>query len=187
MKELGWKNIPAIVQASMTKDDAIALSLVENVHRADMNPKDKAVALKAPLDRLGTVPQVQKETGMTGPTIKKYLLLLDLAPELQEKLAAGEVSATSRLSKLAKTIKDPTKQVEVYEQISGFTQDVQTQILGRVTADLGNLEDLVDEAHEGAFDMIHIRECLRDCPTIPKELKTQVAAMLKAHGSAASN
>jgi ParB family chromosome partitioning protein len=187
VKQLGWKTIPAIVRDAMSDEDAIAMSLVENVHRADMNPKDKAVALKALLDRLGTVQKVQKETGMSGGTIRRYVVLLDLAPELQEKLAAGEASATTGLSQLAKKIKDPQKQIGVYEQIGGFTQDVQTSILGRIDDDLENLEELVDRAHEGVFDRITIRECPRDCPNIPKELEPQVEAMLKAHAAAKSN
>ena len=140
--------MPAIVQDTMTKDDAIAKSLVENVHRADMNPKDKASALKTLLDRLGSVQSVQKETGMSGTTIRRYIQLLDLAPELQEKLAAGEVTQTQRLLKLAKTFKDdPEKQLAIYERIGGFTQDVQTTILGQVDTSLDNPDELVDRAH----------------------------------------
>jgi ParB family chromosome partitioning protein len=43
-KQLGWKTIPAIIREEMDDTDATVSSLVENVHRADMSPIDKARA-----------------------------------------------------------------------------------------------------------------------------------------------
>ncbi len=51
-KQLGWSEIPAIVRDVASSADATALSLVENVHRADMNPLDKAKAFKTLLEIL---------------------------------------------------------------------------------------------------------------------------------------
>jgi hypothetical protein len=63
----------------------------------------------------------------------------------------------------------------------GFTQDVQTEILRHVNPDLGNLDELVEKAHEGAFDVKLIRDCPRDCPNIPPVLKPQVEALIKTY------
>lgn len=181
VKQLGWSTIPAIVRDQMSDSQATVVSLVENVHRADMNPRDKAVAFKKLLDELGNPQAVYKETGVGVPTIKKYVQLLDLAPELQDKLAAGEATATAALARLAQTVKDPASQVDVYERIGGFTQDVQTEILRHVDPDLANLDDLVEKAHEGVFDVKMIRDCPRDCPNIPAALKPQVEALIKTY------
>lgn len=43
---LEFESIPAIVRDVANDGDAIAISLVENVHRADMNPRDKARAFR---------------------------------------------------------------------------------------------------------------------------------------------
>ena len=43
-QKLGWKTIPAIIRDISNDTDATILSLVENVHRADLNPIDKARA-----------------------------------------------------------------------------------------------------------------------------------------------
>ncbi len=110
-KQLRWKSIPAIVRDRMASGDAIAVSLVENVHRADMNPRDKAVAFQALLDRLGSLQAVHAETGVGIPTIKKYIQLFNLAPALQQKLAAGEAQSTAALARLAQTVTDPVQQV----------------------------------------------------------------------------
>jgi ParB family chromosome partitioning protein len=59
-KQLGWHTIPAIVRENiMNEVDATAISLVENVHRADMNPRDKAVAFEALLNRYGDLQSVR--------------------------------------------------------------------------------------------------------------------------------
>lgn len=182
MKQLGRGSIAAIVRANMSDSEATAISLVENVHRADMNPLDKAVAFKTLLDRLGSLQAVHKETSVTVPTIKKYVQLLDLAPNLQERLSAGETRATEALARLAQTVRDTDAQIEVFDKIGGFTQDVQQQILRHVEPDLANLDDLVDKAHEGVFDMAIIRNCPWDCRKIPGALKQQVADLIKAYG-----
>ncbi len=178
-KQLGWSMIPAIVRDSMADADATAISLVENVHRADMNPRDKAIAFKALLDRFGNLQAVSHETGVGIPTIRKYIQLLNLAPQLQQKLAAGEAKNTEALAQLAQRF-DTDKQVEVWERIGGFTQDVQQEIIKRADPNLENLKTLVDQAAEGAFNYYIVRNCPFDCPSIPGPLKKQVAEMVEA-------
>lgn len=173
-KLLGWPTIPAIVRDGMTAADATAVSLVENVHRADMNPLDKAVAFKALLDRYGDLQAVSRETGVGTATIRKYVQLLDLAPDLQEKLAAGEAKNTEALAQLAQKF-DPETQRQVWDSIAGFNQNEQREIIKRADPDLENLDDLVDQATEGAFNYRVMRNCPFDCPTIPEPLKQEVA------------
>lgn len=43
-RRLGMRTIPAIIREKMDDTDATILSLIENIHRADMNPMDKARA-----------------------------------------------------------------------------------------------------------------------------------------------
>jgi ParB family transcriptional regulator, chromosome partitioning protein len=141
-RKLGKATISAVVRDTMNAGDATAISLVENVHRADMNPRDKAVAFKALFDKFGDISAVSRETGVGVTTVKKYIHLLDLAPEIQEQLAAGEAKNTEALARLAQTIADPEKQVEVWDEIRGFTQDVQHEIIKRVSPGLENLGEL---------------------------------------------
>jgi ParB family transcriptional regulator, chromosome partitioning protein len=173
-KRLGWPAIPAIVRDSMSDADATAVSLIENVHRADMNPRDKAVAFNALYERLGDMQAVSRETGISIGTINKYIQLLALAPELQEKLAAGEMRNTDALARLAQKFA-PEEQRQVWGVISGFTQDVQQAIIKRADPGLENLEDLVDQAAEGAFNYRVVKNCPFDCSAIPDELKRRVA------------
>jgi ParB family chromosome partitioning protein len=183
-KHLGRTSIPAVVHPPMTDESATAVSLVENVHRADMNPRDKAVALNRLVEHLGSVQAASRETGVGESTIRKYVQLLALAPSLQESLAAGETKNTQALAKLAQTFSDADEQESVWERISGFRQDIQLDVIGRVDGDLGNLDELVNQATEGSLGYRIVRNCPYDCPTIPDALKPKVAEMLaSAHAS----
>jgi len=77
-------------------------------------------------------------TGVGEGTVRRYLQLLDLAQELQEGLAAGEVKNTEALARLAKKFTSPETQIEVWESISGSRQDVQLDVLKGLAPDLTN-------------------------------------------------
>jgi hypothetical protein len=57
---------------------------------------------------------------------------------------------------------------------------VQQEIIKRADPGLENLDTLVDQAAEGAFNYSVVRNCPFDCPTIPESLKKQVAEMVEA-------
>lgn len=179
-RKLGLNTISAIVREAMTDNDATAISLVENVHRADMNPRDKAIAFKALLEKFGDIGSVSQETGVGVSTIRKYIQLLDLNPELQDRLAAGEAKNTQALANLAQRFEDSEKQLEVWNRIEGFNQNVQQQIIKNTDPDLENLPELVDQAAEGTFDYHVVRNCPFDCPTVPTPLKAEVENMIRA-------
>ncbi len=121
-QKLGLKTIPAIIRDVTDDTDATIISLVENVHRADMHPLDKARAYRKIYGKYKDYNKMAKETGVSVPTIKKYLALLDLAPSIQEKITTAEGAAgVGTLSLLAKTFK-PEEQEEAFERISGFKQ-----------------------------------------------------------------
>ena len=59
------------------------------------------------------------------------------------------------LARLASTFSGD-EAIEAYEQISGFTERIQEEIIKRSEGDLDAIDALVEEAHEGAFD---VRRC----------------------------
>jgi len=145
--------ISCVVRDDVDDADAVTISLVENVHRADMNPLDKARALKAIYDRYNSYPRVAKETSWSQTTIRRYLSLLDLPPEIQEKIGTTQGPAgVGALSRLASTFHGEDA-AEVYSKISGFKQNIQEEILKRSGGDIGKIDALVHEAMEGAFEV----------------------------------
>lgn len=155
-RKLALDPVPCLVREDLADTDAVALSLVENVHRADMHPLDKARALKALYDRHGSYERVARETAWSVSTIRKYIQLLALPEELQERIGtANGPSGVGTLAHLASTFSGDDA-VQVYDRISGFTQRIQEEILRRSDGDLASIGDLVAEAQEGAFN---VRRC----------------------------
>lgn len=170
-KKLGMDKISAIIRDKMDDADATVLSLIENVHRADMGPIDKAKAYQKIYDKYKDYNKVAKETGMSTSTIKKYMSLLNLAPSIQEKLTTIDGPAgIGALSKLADTFSSPEEQERVLEDIGGFKQNIQLEMIKRSGGDLDRLSDLREQALDGAFDT-HVCHGLDDCNFIPDELK----------------
>lgn len=148
--------VPCLIKEGMSDADAISLSLIENVHRADMHPIDKAKALQALLAKYGSYEAVTKESACSVPTIRRYLKLLELPTVLQDRIGTADgPSGISALSRLASTFSGE-EAVLAYNEISGFTQRVQEEILKRCDGSRERLDELVEEAQEGVFD---IRRC----------------------------
>ena len=177
-QKIGLDTIPAIIRDDISDIDGVTLSLIENVHRADMHPIDKARALQNLYDTYGTYQRVSKESGLSSPTIKRYVSLLKLAPEIQEKLSTSQGPAgVGTLSVLAEMFPSAEDQLKALDYISGFNQKVQLEILKRSKGDISALELNRDLALEGAFE---IQRCtgLADCDFIPNEIRNDVLRMI---------
>jgi len=180
-KELGRPTIPAFVLEDLSPTSATALSLTENFHRADMNPLDKAEGFRQLVETYGSIQAAAKATGASQSTVRRYVRLLNLAPQLQRQLASGEARSTEVLSQLANRVLDPEAQLKAWEQVKGFSPGEQQAMIKQLQSDLSNLPGLRDQALEGAFSTLLIRNCPYDCPTIPDNLKQQVADLIGRH------
>ena len=177
-KQLGLQTIPAIVRESMDDTDATILSLIENVHRADMSPIDKARAYKRIYEKYSDYSSVARETGMSVATIRKYMTLLELSPSIQDKLTTNEGPAgIGTLSKLAESFKSPDEQEKVLEAISGFKQDIQLKIIKQSDGDISQIPKLTEKAFQGAFNA-SVCNGIDNCSFIPKELRETVRQMV---------
>jgi ParB family chromosome partitioning protein len=155
-QKAGYDPIPCRIRDDLDDTDAVTLSLVENVHRADMNPLDKARALKSLYDRHQSYARVAKETSWSEKTIRRYIALLELPPSIQDKINTSQGPAgVGALARLA-SIFSGEEAAGVYEKISGFKQNIQEEILKRSGGDAAKIDELVEEAMEGAFD---VRRC----------------------------
>lgn len=172
-KKLGWKTIPAIIREITDDTDATIISLIENVHRADMNPMDKARAYRKIYEKYQDYNRTAKETGVSTITIRKYIALLNLAPSIQAKISTAEGPAgIGTLAKVAEEFR-PEEQVKVLEEIGGFTQQIQLEILKRSEGKLSKIGELREQALSGAFNT-HICRSIDECNFIPEDLKEPI-------------
>jgi ParB family chromosome partitioning protein len=92
-REAGLEAIPAIVRA--TDDEKLLLdALLENLHRAQLNPLEEAAAYDQLLqDFKCTHDQLADRIGRSRPQVSNTLRLLKLSPAVQRRVAAGVLSA----------------------------------------------------------------------------------------------
>lgn len=89
----GHRVIPAIVRE--TQDEAMLRNgLLENLHRAQLNPLEEAAAYQQLLDDFNcTQEELSGRIGRSRPQISNTLRLLKLSPPVQRRVAAGVLSA----------------------------------------------------------------------------------------------
>ncbi len=91
-KRAGLQRVPVVVR-EVTPEQALALALVENIQRADLNPLEEASAYRRLVDEFGlTQEQLAARVGKNRVTITNALRLLSLPLEVREALAEGSIS-----------------------------------------------------------------------------------------------
>ncbi len=89
----GLEHIPAIVRS--TADDAMLRdALLENIHRAQLNPLEEAAAYQQLLEEFGTThDELAQRIGRSRPQVSNTIRLLNLPLAVQRRVAAGVLSA----------------------------------------------------------------------------------------------
>ncbi|MGQ0502433.1 MAG: ParB/RepB/Spo0J family partition protein [Panacagrimonas sp.] len=88
----GLKAIPAVVR-SLDERGAMAVALVENIQRADLNPLEEAEALHRLLDQCRlTHEQVAEAVGRSRAAVSNLLRLMELNPDVQTLVRAARLS-----------------------------------------------------------------------------------------------
>ncbi|KUM79908.1 ParB/RepB/Spo0J family partition protein [Streptomyces curacoi] len=107
-REAGLEAIPAIVRA--TDDEKLLLdALLENLHRAQLNPIEEAAAYDQLLKDFNcTHDQLADRIGRSRPQVSNTLRLLKLSPKVQNRVAAGVLSAGHARALLS--VEDPEEQ-----------------------------------------------------------------------------
>lgn len=92
-REAGLSTIPAIVRDT-ADDDLLRDALLENLHRAQLNPLEEAAAYQQLLEDFGcTHDELAGKLGRSRPQISNTIRLLRLPPLVARRVAAGVLSA----------------------------------------------------------------------------------------------
>ncbi len=92
-QEVGLDTIPAIVRETADAD-MLRNALLENIHRAQLNPLEEAAAYQQLLDEFGvTHEELANRLGRSRPLITNMIRLLKLPIPVQRRVAAGVLSA----------------------------------------------------------------------------------------------
>jgi ParB family chromosome partitioning protein len=87
----GLDEVPVMVR-EVSDQDALAMALIENIQREDLNPLEEAQAIRRLLDEFGyTHEQASEAIGRSRSATSNLLRLLNLAPPVQTMLLAGDL------------------------------------------------------------------------------------------------
>jgi ParB family chromosome partitioning protein len=93
VQQAGLPTIPAIVRET-SDDNMLRDALLENIHRAQLNPLEEAAAYQQLLEEFGvTHDELAARIGRSRPLITNMIRLLRLPVPVQRRVAAGVLSA----------------------------------------------------------------------------------------------
>ncbi|MBI1915530.1 MAG: ParB/RepB/Spo0J family partition protein [Planctomycetes bacterium] len=114
-KAAGLAKVPVTV-VDFNDQQVLEAALVENIHRSDLNPIEKAQGFKEYLGRFQmTHDQLANRLGLARSTVTNLVALLDLPPEVQEAVRVGQLSTGH--AKLLKGVEDRERQVALSKEI----------------------------------------------------------------------
>jgi ParB family chromosome partitioning protein len=107
--------VPAVIIEADDKK-AMELALIENLQRQDLNPVEEALGYRSLMEDYGlTQEEAAGRVGKSRPAVANALRLLNLCPEVLEKVRSGELSAGHARAVLS--LKTEKKQKEAAQKI----------------------------------------------------------------------
>jgi ParB family chromosome partitioning protein len=121
-RKAGKATIPAIVRQA-SDGQAMEMTIIENLQRADLNPMEQARAF----DRLSrefqmTQEQMAKRTGKDRASVANFLRLLRLPPEIQGKVESGALSFGHARTLLA--LESPESMLKAAQKVLALSMSV---------------------------------------------------------------
>ena len=158
----GLQDIPAIV---MEVDDRTAteLALIENLQRQDLNPVEEAMGYQSLMEDYGlTQEEVSTQVGKSRSTVANALRLLNLCPDVLEKLRSGELTAGHARAVLS--LKTEKQQKEAAQKIIALGLSVrQAELLCKNMT----REAAPEPKDDGVLRVDYVAECEK---TLSKQL-----------------
>ena len=151
----GLTEVPVLVR-EIADEAALAMSLIENIQREDLNPLEEAAGIKRLIDEFGMTHQTASEAvGRSRTAVTNLLRLLNLAPPVQELLMQNRIDMGHARALLSL---DGAKQITTAELIAHkslsvreaerFVQQVQQSkkvARAKPDRDITRLQDLASE------------------------------------------
>lgn len=126
---VGLAKVPVLVEqeGEVSQERTLAMQLVENLQRADLNPLERAHAIGALKERYTlSVRDIGEKLGISKSMVQRSLEILELPPDLLNALKEG--ASESKILILAK-IEDP-------EIRASYLRDLDTLTRGQLEKDL---------------------------------------------------
>src|SRR5690554_787625 len=111
----GLEYVPCLVR-EIPDESALAMSLIENIQREDLNPLEEAAGIQRLVDEFGmSHQQAADAVGRSRSAASNLLRLLNLAAQVQELLMAGDIDMGHARALLPL---DEANQIQVANQVA---------------------------------------------------------------------
>jgi len=111
----GLKKIPVMIR-NMAPDKQLEISLIENIHREDLNPMEIALAYQRMSSEWNYTQQdIAEKVGKDRTSVTNYLRLLKLPQEIRDSLVEENLSMGHARALLA--LEEPDVQLAAFRQI----------------------------------------------------------------------
>lgn len=167
----GLDTIPVIVK-QVPDEAAVAMALIENIQRENLNPIEEAMALQRLIEEFElTQQEVADAVGKSRTTVTNLLRLMSLNPDVRKSLEHGDLEMGHARALLALSFE---KQVEAAKTVVGKDLTVrQTEALVRRMLAQKKSQSPADKIDP---DIRHLQD------TLSEKLGTQVAIQHSAKG-----
>ncbi len=130
----GLTEVPVVVR-EVTEREALAIALIENLQRVDLNPIEEALGYRRLQEEFGlTQEEVARNVGKERSTVANFLRLLKLDPTVQQLVREGQLSMGH--ARVLVTIQDPARQLDLANLAIDRELSVrQMEALGRASAE----------------------------------------------------
>ncbi|MEK7648313.1 MAG: ParB/RepB/Spo0J family partition protein [Patescibacteria group bacterium] len=114
-KSIGLKMVPVVLR-NTDEHERLAVALIENIQRVDLNPMELALAYQRLLDEFNfSHTELGKKLGKSRPVISNTLRFFNLHPKIQEALR--EKRLDSGQGKIILSLNNHDQQLSLYNQI----------------------------------------------------------------------
>ena len=111
----GLRKIPALIR-NIPKEKQLEVSLIENIHREELNALEIAQAYQRLIDEHGYAQQeLADKVGKDRTSVTNYLRLLKLPQEIQDRLTEGAISMGHARAMLS--LEEPATQLYACRQV----------------------------------------------------------------------
>ena len=165
----GLTEVPALIR-KVADESALAMSLIENIQRENLNPLEEAMGIQRLINEFGMTHQTAGEAlGNSRSTISNLLRLLNLSAPVQELMMQGKIDMGHGRALLSLA---PVQQIKIANVI------VQKQLSVRET------EKIVNQIEHPALKQVKKpdRDLLRLQEDVSERLGAQVAIKPKKNG-----
>jgi len=156
-RKLGLQEIPALISEFKNETQATLSSFSENIHRLDLEYRDKMQVATELLNKFGSIEQVATHLGVSPQTVRSYLGYAAV-PESIKKMVDEKKLSASTAARIAKYIPDEKQAVKIAEKIKETLRSEQRRNIIDVARENPTkpAEEIVKIARETRRITIHV-------------------------------